>query len=210
MKSGVLFDETTGEVLGFEIAAGACRRRVVATVAAAVAGVSEVTRRLEAPLPMVANVDIDKALFETTPVSLTVTAAGERVPLVVPRHRVLTDHTLWERMHAADWNNVSPALRARGLDAMLARYSDLVFAPDRWDRMTAHDWDRVPQPIRALAYRHMVEYWAGFYALARLNDLPPGLVSDTLAAIVDRTHRCKRRRRFVMRSARTSPKRWRS
>jgi hypothetical protein len=144
----------------------------------------EVTRWLASPLPMVEGVDIHAALIDVRPVALTITAGRERLPLVTSADTLLTDWTLWRRMHLADWNSVPRPLRTKGLDAMLARYHYVLFAPEQWDRMTAHDWDRAPQPIRALAYRHMVEYWAGFYDIHEAHDLPPRLVSDTMAAIV--------------------------
>ena len=56
--------------------------------------------------------------------------------------------------------------------------------PRVWDGMAAGDWDLVPQPMRTLAYRQMVAYWAGYYDLGAQYELPPGLVADTLAAIV--------------------------
>lgn len=56
--------------------------------------------------------------------------------------------------------------------------------PRVWDGMEAEDWDRVPQPMRTLAYRQMVAYWAGHYDVGAEYELLPGVVADTLAAIV--------------------------
>jgi hypothetical protein len=53
-----------------------------------------------------------------------------------------------------------------------------------WDSIDAEDWDRVPQPMRTLAYRQMVAYWAGYYDVGAQYELLPGVVADTLAAIV--------------------------
>ena len=50
--------------------------------------------------------------------------------------------------------------------------------------MDAEDWDRVPQPMRTLAYRQIVAYWAGYYDVGARYELRPGVVADTLAAIV--------------------------
>jgi len=75
-------------------------------------------------------------------------------------------------------------LRQEGLDNMLARYRNILLSPRVWDTMHAGDWDRVPQPIRTLAYREMVAYWAGYYDVGGKYELSPGLVADTLAAVV--------------------------
>ena len=153
-------------------------------VIAGVLAMREVTRWLTVPAPAVAHVDVYAALVDVTPVALTITAASERVPIVATHDAVLSDSTLWRRMHLADWNRVPAALRERALDAMLARYRHLLFAPEQWDRMTPHDWDIVPQPIRVLAFRHMIEYWSGYYDLGTRHHLPARLVSDMLAAIM--------------------------
>jgi hypothetical protein len=67
---------------------------------------------------------------------------------------------------------------------MLARHREILLNPRAWDAMDAYDWDRVPQPMRTIAYRQMVAYWAGYYRVGRQYGLPPGLVTDTLAAVV--------------------------
>jgi hypothetical protein len=91
---------------------------------------------------------------------------------------------MWKRMHLADWNLVTEPLRHSGLNNMLLRYRDLLNDPATWDSMTALDWDDVPQPIRTVAYRRMVAYWSGFYDVGDAYDLDPGVIAETLAAIV--------------------------
>ena len=87
-------------------------------------------------------------------------------------------------MHLAEWNTVPDPLRREGLDKMLARYRGLLMNPRVWDGMDAEDWDQMPQPMRTLAYRQMVAYWAGYYDVGARFELLPGVVADTLAAIV--------------------------
>jgi hypothetical protein len=86
-------------------------------------------------------------------------------------------------MHFEDWDGVPRALREEALDAMFTRYEHLLTDPDVWDRMGPGAWDAVPQPMRALAYRHMCEYWSGYYEVGTEYEIPRGLMADTLAAI---------------------------
>jgi hypothetical protein len=151
---------------------------------AARAGWRALEQSLDTVQPAVAPVELARVFGDPTPVALTVTAAWERIPIVATRDAVRTDATLWLRMHVGDWDAVPPPLREEALAAMLARFTPVLADPARWDRMTAHDWDRVPQPMRALAYRHMVEYWCGYYELGAEHGLAPRQVADTLAAIV--------------------------
>lgn len=122
--------------------------------------------------------------LDPVPLNVTVSAAGQRAPWVTTNQELRGSVELWKRMHLEDWDVVPATLRREGLDNLLARYTGLLNNPAAWDKMSVVDWDEVPQPIRTVAYRRMVAYWAGFYDVGETFDLRPGVVSDTLAAIV--------------------------
>ena len=67
---------------------------------------------------------------------------------------------------------------------MFARHRHILTNPRQWDAMSTRDWDLVPQPMRTVAYRQMIAYWSGYYHVGGGYGLSPGLVADTLAAIV--------------------------
>lgn len=115
-------------------------------------------QRAEAVLPGVRSIDSLTALFESTPMTVSIEAGSDRVPWPTTVHDLRGDVVLWRRMHLADWNRVPADLREQGLDNMLARYRPILMNPSAWDAMDTTDWDLVPQPIRTVAYRQMVAY----------------------------------------------------
>ncbi len=111
--------------------------------------------------------------MDVTPVTITIIAAGVRLPYATTAETVLSDWTLWQRVQVADWNRGPGRLREPALDNMLSRYRPLLFEPRVWDRMNADDWDPVPQPIRMFAFQHMTAYWAGYYDVGGRYGLAP-------------------------------------
>jgi hypothetical protein len=145
----------------------------------------EHTRRFfTVALPAVGAVDVWHVLAYTPPMEVTVGGHGIAAPWSTTAEEVRSSPALWRRMHIADWTGVPATLRQPALNAMLSHYRNVLMQPATWDRMTAADWDEIPQPIRTVAYRQMAAYWAGFYDVGAVYGLDPGLIANTLAAII--------------------------
>jgi len=153
--------------------------------------------RVESPPPQGRPIDPYAALFDATPMTVTITAADQRVEWHTSVDGVRSDWTLWRRMHLADWNAVPETLRREGLDNMLVKYRPILMSPSAWDAMSPGDWDLVPQPMRAIAYRQMIAYWAGYYDVGAKYEIAPKRIADTLAAVVMSESWFDHRGRFV-------------
>ena len=152
--------------------------------AGAVTGFAWLAERLDTTLPAVRPIDVYSVFIDATPVTVTLAVGGEHVAWRTTADQLRKDAAVWRRMHLADWNSVPEALRQDALDRQILRYRGVLMNPRQWDVMTPTDWDLVPQPMRTIAYRQMVAYWTGYYAVGKQYGLAPGVVVDTLSAIV--------------------------
>ena len=173
---------------------------VAVLLASAVTGYVSLHNHIDSPLPQVRAVDLHQALFDLTPLIVTIAAGDQQVEWHTSVHDVRTDQTLWRRMHLADWNAVPEALRQEGLDNMFAKYRPILMSPSAWDAMGPTDWDLVPQPMRIVAYRQMIAYWAGHYDVGAKYNIPPRQITDSLAAIVMSESWFDHRGRFINRN----------
>jgi hypothetical protein len=138
----------------------------------------------DTPLPPRAPLSAFDALFDQTPVALTITAGWQKQRLVVPAWRVESDWTLWRAMRFDDWSTVPAPVREVGLTRMLQHYSRVLGGPVTWRDMDASDWELVPSLVRAMAFLRMVDAWLAHYQdLPRFNE-PDRQLADTIGAII--------------------------
>jgi len=123
---------------------------VLALAVAPAIGAVGLRRTLHTTVPVLSP-DILGLLFDTTPVTVVFTFAGEEVPRQTTAEDIRANLLLWRAMHLAEWNTVPDPLRRQGLDRMIARYGRLLMNTRVWDSMGAEDWDLVPQPVRTVA-----------------------------------------------------------
>ena len=146
--------------------------------------VEKIVAMILPPLPAKPAVSLTEPSWEGMLIRFTITENWKHSPVVAPIAALSSDEALWNRMHLANWDTVPAPLREQVLETMLRRYQYVVADPKVWDAMRASDWDHVPQPIRAMAFRHMAEYWSGFYHVGVDFHIRRRLMADTLSAIV--------------------------
>jgi len=117
-------------------------------------------------------------------VTVKVTEAWRKVPLVVDAEEIVRDPILWNRMNFDDWDAVPERVRLAGLERMIARYRRAASGPLVWEAMTPDDWDHVPQPVRAMAFLGIANHWAARRGVGKAHRLPPREVADTLASLI--------------------------
>jgi len=135
-------------------------------------------------MPPIARVDMNAAVLDLTPVTVTVAAVAEYPAWQTTVHDVSHSPVLWRRMHLANWNRIPEPLFHEGLDNMFDRYREVLMNPRAWEAMQAADWDLVPQPMRTVAFRQMCAYWAAYYDIGAAYQLSNDTVAEVLAAIV--------------------------
>ena len=114
----------------------------LALLLAGAAGVAAVRRFVgHVPLPTAASVDLVRAFFDTTPVTITTTLAWTTTPETVEMHRLRTDWTVWRRMFFRDWDRLSDPPRRAALVAMIDYYRPLLASRTAGAALTPFDWD---------------------------------------------------------------------
>jgi hypothetical protein len=149
-----------------------------------VLSIEKIVEMILPPLPAKPAISLTEPSWNGMLIRFTITENWKQSPVVAPIAAIRSDQALWNRMHLTNWDTVPAPLREQVLETMFRRYQYVVADPKVWDAMRASDWDHVPQPIRAMAFRHMAEYWSGFYHVGVAFHIPRRLMADTLSAIV--------------------------
>ena len=156
----------------------------ILVAACVVFSVEKIVAMILPPLPARPAVSLTDPSGNGLLIRFTITENWKHSPAVAPIDVIRSDEALWNRMHLANWDTVPAPLREQVLETMFRRYQYVVADTKIWDAMRASDWDQVPQPIRVMAFRHMAEYWSGFYHVGADFHIPRRLMADTVSAIV--------------------------